>query len=466
MVKYIIIALYIILMVVVGILSSRKIHSNTDYFIAGKKGNFWQITGSLLATILGSSAILGTADLALTRGWAASWLLICASVGLFVLIPVSHLVRQKGKYTLPQMIGDFYGKEAKNISSLIIAFAWIGVIAAQIIGAAKVMQGFTGLDYSIGVWGSGLVFIFYTIIGGQVSVIKTDLYQTFIILSGILITALFIIFSKETRIVPPAVKSFPFNNDFSPFDLLVLLLTYSTTFIVGPDIYSRLFCAESKSTARKSVLWTAIVLIPFSLCITFIGVYASWKFPELDQKQGSALIPVMNYVLPGWCIGLLIAALLSAVMSSGATTLLTSALIIADYSDKGLDDKNSLNRTKIIMGIIGLLSIFLSLKISSIVESLLLALSFFSGAFIIPTLAGLLNYRTSKIQSTAAIIGGGFIALAGKIYSIYGDRITGNLIILSAFLINSILLFWFKPFALTRVIKPKTSPPVKLTDNQ
>lgn len=457
MIKYVIIALYIILMIVVGIVSSRKIHSNNDYFLAGKKGNFWQITGSLLATILGSSAILGTADLALSRGWAASWLLISASCGLFILIPVSHLVRQKGKYTLPQMIGDFYGKEAKSISSLIISFAWIGVIAAQIIGAAKVLQGFTGLDYTIGVWGSGLVFIFYTVIGGQISVLKTDLYQTFIILAGILITALFIVFSKDAPAVPLGEGTFPFNNNFKPFDLIVLLLTYSTTFIVGPDIYSRIFCAESKSTARKSVLWTAIILIPFSLCVTFLGVYASWKFPDLNQHQGSALIPVMNYILPDWCIGLLIAALLSAVMSSGATTLLTSSLIISDLANKGLENKNSLRTTKVVMWIVGLLSIVLSLKVSSIVESLLLALSFFSGAFIIPTLAGLLKFRTSKIQSTTAVISGGIIALSGKIYSLYGDRVTGNLIIISAFLVNSILLFYVNPISILRGWRSKKS---------
>jgi len=464
MIKYIIIALYIILMIVVGIISSRKIHSSNDYFIAGRKGNFWQITGSLLATILGSSAILGTADLALTRGWAASWLLISASCGLFLLIPISHRVQQNGKYTLPQMIGDFYGKEAKNISSLIISFAWTGVIAAQIIGAAKVLQGFIGLDYSIGVWSSGLVFIFYSVIGGQVSVIKTDLFQSFIIIAGVLTTALFIVFSKNAPTVPLAENSFPFNKEFSPFDLLVLFLTYSTTFVVGPDIYSRIFCAKDKSTARKSVLWTAIVLIPFAACITFLGVYASGKFPELNQTQGSALIPVMNSMLPDWCIGLLIAALLSAVMSTGATTLLTSSLIISDLSTKGLDSITSVKKTKIVMCILGLLSIILSLKISSIVESLLLALSFFSGAFIIPTLAGLLKFRTNKLHSTAAIISGGIISLSGKIYSLYGDRITGNLIIISAFLVNSVLLFSINPLSLLKVFRSGKSSMLKSSE--
>ena len=441
MIIYLSIIIYISAMILIGIYSARKIRSEGDYYVAGKRGNLWQITGSLLATILGSSAILGTADLALTQGWAASWLLLCASAGLFLLVPVSMMVRRQGKITLPQMIGDFYGIEAKMISSFIIAFAWIGIIAAQIIGAAKILTGFTGLDYSIGVWGAGAVFIFYTVIGGQISVLKTDLYQTIIILSGILFTALYIFFSEPVSPVNMTSLKFPFNEGFRIFDLIVLLLTYSTTFVVGPDIYSRIFCAENEQIARKSVLISAIVLIPFSLCITFLGVFAAYKFPELHLQKGSALIPVMISTLPEWGVGLLIAALLSAVMSSGSTALLTSATIISDPISKGLEKQNSMRNTKIIMLIIGLLSILLSLYVHSIIQSLLIALTIFSGAFIVPTAAGLLGFRASKIRSSTAMITGGTIALAGKIIALNGENIKGNLLIITGFVLNALILF-------------------------
>jgi len=428
-------------MIMIGIHSARKIRSEGDYYVAGKRGNLWQITGSLLATILGSSAILGTADLALTQGWAASWLLLSASAGLFLLVPVSMIVRRQGKFTLPQMIGDFYGIEAKMISSFIISFAWIGIIAAQIIGAAKILTGFTGLDYYIGVWGAGAVFIFYTVIGGQISVLKTDLYQTVIILAGILFTALYIFFSGHISLHEMTPLKFPFNEGFHPFDLVVLLLTYSTTFVVGPDIYSRIFCAENEQIARKSVLISAIVLVPFSLCITFLGVFAAYKFPELHLQKGSALIPVMVSTLPEWSVGLLIAALLSAVMSSGSTALLTSATIISDPVSKGLEQRNSMRNTKIIMLIIGLLSILLSLKVQSIIQSLLIALTIFSGAFIVPTAAGLLGFRASKIRSSIAMITGGVIALTGKIIALNGGNKSGNLLIITGFALNALILF-------------------------
>jgi SSS family solute:Na+ symporter len=327
------------------------------------------------------------------------------------------------------------------ISSFIISFAWIGIIAAQIIGAAKILTGFTGLDYSIGVWGAGAVFIFYTVIGGQLSVLKTDLYQSFIIIIGILITALYIFFSEPVSPAAMTSLKFPFNEGFHPFDLIILLLTYSTTFVVGPDIYSRIFCAKDERIARKSVLISAIVLIPFSLCITFLGVFSAYKFPELHLQKGSALIPVMISVLPDWGVGLLIAALLSAVMSSGSTALLTSATIVSDPLSKGLHQKNSMRNTKIIMLIIGLLSIILSLRIQSIIQSLLVALTIFSGAFIIPIIAGLLGFRTNKIRSSTAMIIGGVIALAGKIIALNGENTIGNLLIITGFILNSLILF-------------------------
>ena len=428
-------------MILIGLFSARKIRNAKDYFVAGKRGNIWQITGSLLATILGSSAILGTADLAQTQGWAASWLLLCASLGLLLLVPVSMLVRRQGKYTLPQMIGDFYGKEAKMISSIIIAIAWIGIIAAQIIGAARIMTGFTGLDYSIGVWGTGAVFIFYTVIGGKISVLRTDLYQSFIIIGGILLTALYILFSEPVSPLMMTPLRFPFNEGFHPFDLVVLVLTYSSTFVVGPDIYSRKFCADNENTARKSVLISAVVLIPFSLCITFLGVFAAYKFPEIHHQNGSALIPVMLNTLPEWGIGLLVAALLSAVMSTGSTTLLTSSTIISDPLSKGLEKGHSMKNTKIIMVVIGLFSILLALSVHSIIQSLLIALTIFSGAFIIPTLAGLFGFTTSKRRSSAAMLTGGIVALSGKIIALSVGNIAGNLLIIIGFILNAMILF-------------------------
>lgn len=441
MLKYLILLLYALLMLGIGIHSSRRIRNSGDYMVAGKRGNVWQITGSLLATIIGSTAILGSSDLAFTQGWAAAWLLLSGAFGLFLLVFVAPLVKRQGKYTLPQLIADQYGKSAKIIASFIIPVAWIGVIGAQIIGGARVMNSFFGLSYEWSVWGIGLLFIFYTAIGGQVSVIKTDLYQSFIIILGVLAVAVYLFFNSTVSPGKLTPLTFPFNSGFHGMDLFVLVLTYSTTFLVGPDIYTRLFCASSEQVARKSVLFTALILIPFAFLITYLGVFSAHQFPDFDFSQGSSLISVMNHILPEWGIGLLVAAILSAVMSSASTTLLTSSVIVVNTIHHDLDSPVSLRQTKLIMLVIGLLSILLSLRVTSIVQSLLIALTFFSGAFIVPVLAGLVGFRNNRLQSNLAILLGGLVALTGKLISVYGDGKLGNLLILCAFLLNGLLLF-------------------------
>ena len=68
--KLIFLILYFAIMMGIGLYSIFKIKSSKDFYVAGAKGGIWSITGSLLATILGSSAILGTINLSLVKGWA------------------------------------------------------------------------------------------------------------------------------------------------------------------------------------------------------------------------------------------------------------------------------------------------------------------------------------------------------------------------------------------------------------
>ncbi|MBU1076502.1 MAG: sodium:solute symporter family protein [Spirochaetes bacterium] len=429
-------------MIIVGLYSLFKIRSSNDFYIAGKKGNILYISGSLLATILGSSAILGTVNLSVKMGWASSWMILSGALGLFALFAIAKYVRRFGKYTLPELLEDFYGKEAGTVASIIIPVAWIGIIAAQVIGASKIMTSFFDLSYQQGVLLCGSIFILYTVLGGQVSIIKTDMVQSLFILAGISLTFIFAVKSMQISIIKVSQLSFPFNVSFRPLDLVILLITYSTTFFVGPDIYSRLFCAKDEKTARQSVLLTAIILIPFAFIISFIGNYAAKYFPGMDPATGSALVHTIKAILPPWGSALMIAALLSAVMSSADTTLLTASSILSELTFKELKKSSSINITRGFIIILGILSMIFALKVTSIINSLLVALTIFSGAFVIPTAAGLLGYRTGRRQSITAIIAGGALALTGKILVMTGNKDTGNIIIICAFALNAALLFF------------------------
>lgn len=426
-------------MAIIGIYSWMNVHNAGDYFVSGKKGSWWQISGSLFATIMGGSAIMGSIELSQKAGWAAVWFLGSAAAGLFVLVFISRKVSRLGHYTLPEMVKLFYGTKAERTATLMIPIAWLGIVAVQIIAGAKVLASLGLMNYSQGALLCGSVFIFYTLIGGQKSILKTDFIQALIILGGLITLFILKIRNTDFSDLPPLTADSLFNENFTGTDLFFLLATYSVTFVVGPDIYSRIFCAKDERTAQRSVLLVAILIIPVSLLLTFLGVAAGQGG---EMPSGENLILPGTAFLPPWALGLLAAALLSAVMSSADTTLLTSSMILSELVTGNLDRKDAFPITRIFIVILGCISMLISLKVTSILNALLISLSFFSGAFILPVLAGIAGWKTNPKMAYAAMITGGFTALTGKIIDVHYQGNLGNLIILLAFVLNGLILFF------------------------
>jgi SSS family solute:Na+ symporter len=419
------IALYLFCFILMGITAALKIKGPADFYAAGKHCGIASITCSLLATILGSSAILGTLSMSQKTGWASAWLMLCGTIGLLCLIPLAKNVRRYGNFTLTDLLGLFYGQPVKRLACLLIPVAWTGVIAAQIIGSGKILAFLTPLSYAQGAVLTGLVFIAYTMSGGQLSIIKTDLWQGFFIVAGLGAAVFAAVQHHGLPAWDPIAQTFPFHPAFSGMDLFILLLTYASAFIVGPDIYSRLFCADTEQTASLSVLFAAICLAPIGFLLAFIGTTGhAYSFDFLAQHNLSAIIAV---------------GLLSAVISSADTTLLTTASTFNElFSD--LNNPASIKTTRCLIGLFGVISIAVALILPNIIQTLLLAFSFFTGAFIIPTIAGLLGFRGSHRRViTAALLGGG-LSFTGKILTM-GNHDTGNALMISAFIINAAVLF-------------------------
>ena len=297
---------YLILAGIWGYFKSRK--NSNKYYLAGRNQNTLQVTSSLLATILGGSATIGTINYAGEIEWSAAWFMILAALGLFSLIPFTEKVKQFKSFTLPDIILNFWGKRAYKISSILIPVAWIGIITAQIVASAKILESFLGLDYNLGALLSGILFIAYTIAGGQMSIFKTDQIQFALIIIGLLV-----IFSRSLQMenITNVKSSFPFNESFHKIDLLILIFTYATTFFIGPDIYSRLFCSNDAITAKRSLRYAAIILVPMGFIIGGIGIAANAAV--VSNNFNAVVIDYAQMILPNWGVGLLAIALLSAV---------------------------------------------------------------------------------------------------------------------------------------------------------
>jgi len=425
MIQLIIVVVYSLAMIGVGLGARKKVRSQNGFFVAQRQINVAFITGSLVATAVGGSVTVGMAGLGFGRGLTGAWWLLVGSIGLLILgVFFARKVRGAALYTLPELAEKQYDRRVGLAASILIVIAWVGVVAGQIVAAGKVLS-------ILGI-GSGalwmviftIVFVAYTVIGGQLSVIRTDLFQAIIIYLGIFIgLALFLPqvggLDGLRLSLPPDYFSFPVSSQFDWKALLSLMILVGATYVVGPDMYTRLFCAKNEKTAQKATFLSAFSFVPLAFAIVLIGMGARVLYPQISPEQ--AFPQVINGVLSPWLGGLVIAALVAAFMSSADTCLLSQGVILTQDIVKrflpSLGEKKTILLTRLNIIILGLLALGLAMILKGVISSLLFAYTIFTCGLVVPVIAG---FYKEKLKVTpqgalAALIGGGVIGLVGKL---------------------------------------------------
>ena len=430
--------IYLLVLIFIAVKSAGRVRDIPDFFVARKGASVKAVTGSLVATILGGSAVIGAVDSGVRLGGAASWFMLTGALGLLALIPFAERAYRLGRYSLPDLVGNIYGSGPRMVASVIIPIAWTGIVAAQIIASAKLLMTFTPLGYTEAAIFSAVVFTAYTAAGGQYSILRTDLFQAFLIVTGLFVLSGSVMFADGTSaaLVLQKAPAFPFNENFTPFELFLLVLTYGTTFTAGPDMFSRIFCAKDASTAKKAIAAAAAILVPVAFVIGFLAAYGTGI-----EGEGAKITLIALRILPEPLVPLIALSLLSVVLSSADTTLLSSSVIFCGIFR---DQKTTLPKVRTVIVLNGILALLLALVFTDIIGTLLLALAVYAGAFTVPVLWGLAGFTTRPKFVAAAVISGGILALAGKLLPVFADqagRHTGDLLMIAAFVVNALCLF-------------------------
>lgn len=440
----VIIVAYFATMTVIGLFSRRSVRSAAGFFVADRSSSPVLITGTLVATIVGGSATVGLAGLGFTRGLTGSWWLLVGSIGLVVLgLFLGDKVRGSGLYTLPQLAAKQYGSQTAIAASAVVVVAWIGVIAGQIVASGKILSVLrVGSPELWMVLFTG-VFVAYTVMGGQYADIRTDLAQGLLIAIGVfagLLSALAAVggLSGLATSVDASQLEFPLSSRFGLPDLAAYFLLIGMTYVVGPDIYSKLFSARDGRTARVSALLAAAIIVPFAFAITLIGMSASALFPQIPPEQ--AFPALIGQTLPPLVGGLVLAALIAATMSSADGCLLSaSSILTVDILARLRRHETERERVlaaRLIAVALGVASLVLALALQGVISALLFAYTVYTCGVAIPVLAGFWKdrLRLTDAGAMASIVCGGATALIGQVFAVkYLD--------LGAFFISLALLF-------------------------
>ncbi len=176
---------YLVIVLVVGFITARMNKTLPDYLIAGRKLGSWVTAFSERASGESAWLLLGLPAFGWASGYIAFWDAIgCCSGILFSWLVIARRLRaETEKYdsiTLPRFFEAKYNDTTqilKLTSTLIIVFFFTLYVAAQLLGAGKVLNFFLGVSEFWGMMIGGGIILFYTMMGGFFAVAWTDLFQ-------------------------------------------------------------------------------------------------------------------------------------------------------------------------------------------------------------------------------------------------------------------------------------------------
>ena len=435
----VIVVLYLLMMLFIGWWSSKRITSNTDFMVAGRRLGPFLMAGTLAATEIGGGSSLGVVQQGMqNHGISSAWYIITMGFAFVILTFLAPKFRAATVKTVPEYFRRRYGKSAGLITAIIMLLPLIGLTAGQFIASSVILSTMLGISYKTAVIIVAVVVTIYSIMGGLWSVTLTDFVQVFLIIIGMIIAVPFAMnlaggWSNVVANVP--AETFNMFKGYSPMAVISLTVMYTATFTVGQEAVSRYYAARDGKAAKQGSIMAAILnfvyaFIPAVLGIITLALINMGKFNAEDFADVGAryALPVLAMeAMPAIICGLLFAGIISATMSSSDSDLLGAGSIFANdiYRAVLKPDATSeevMKVTKIVMAVVGVVSMFIALfNTSSLVTLLMFCFTLRAAGAFFPYVLGHYWNGASLAGTIASLI-------SGSIVVVYLEKISGSML--------------------------------------
>ncbi|NVK63812.1 MAG: sodium/proline symporter [Flavobacteriales bacterium] len=356
-----VLAAYVGVLFLIGILASRRIKDMSDYYVGGKKMKFWAVAFSARATGESGWLLIGLTGMGAIAGYSGYWVVAGELLGVFISwqFMAKRFKRRADSYgaiTIPDYLESHF-KSAKHTlriiaASVLVVFVTI-YVASQMDVTGIAFESMLKIPYEYGALIGFVIVLIYIFIGGFVAAVWSDMFQGILMFFGLILLPIVIWFSMDSgtgvteglNAIDPTLTQVMGRSDDGWMNLFTILgfSMIGLGFLGSPQVYVRFMSIDSEKSIDKGK-WVALIftLLTDAVAVT-IGILGRIYFteagddPEIALGTGGdqVLSMVTNEFLPTILVAIFIAIVLSAIMSTiDSLLILASSAITRDFYQK------------------------------------------------------------------------------------------------------------------------------------
>ncbi len=411
----------------IGLYSGKQVKNSRDFSVSSYRSGPFMVMGTILGTMVGGSATIGTAQMAYLFGFSAWWFTLgggigCLLIALFLIKPM----RETTLETIPQFISSNYGAAAGITATIFISLGTFLNVVPQFFSSTALLSSMFTLDFRLSAAVTALLIALYVFFGGVwgtglMGIMKTILTMSAMIVLG---TAAVVLSGGIGAVIShfPSTPWFSLfgrgiNTDLaSAFSLLVGILSSQIYF-------QAIFAARSLGAARGGTLLSSLLAPLIGLGGIMVGLHMRMHFPDINPAQALPMF-ILQYIPPLFAGVLLFTLLLVTIATGAGLTLGVSTILTRDMFLRikpHTSEKTSLLMYRVFIVLITLLALAIGLIASGEVLILnwgYLALGLRGATVCFPLLAAIfLKHRIAPRAGAAAVIISPVIVVVGSIVS-------------------------------------------------
>jgi len=362
---------YIFGMVLIGFFAYRSTKNFDDYILGGRSLGSVVTALSAGASDMSGWLLMGLPGAIFISGISESWIAIGLTLGAWLnwKIVAGRLRVQTEHHDNALTLPDFFSSRFEDrskllrvISALIILVFFTIYCASGIVAGARLFESTFGMSYETALWAGAAATIAYTFIGGFLAVSWTDTVQASLMIFALILTPVIVIFavgglSDSLQVIE--AKSIENLNMLKGlnFVAIVSLLGWGLGYFGQPHILARFMAADShrsmKAARRIGMTWM-ILCLAGAVAVGFFGIAYFQNHPDqatnVAENGERVFIELARILFNPWIAGILLSAILAAVMSTLSCQLLVCSSALTEDLYKNFVRKNASQRELVWVG--------------------------------------------------------------------------------------------------------------------